>query len=58
MFRNAIAYHLPSGWPWDAAGTAELLSRRTFQPCSPSQTESSGFVSPMNPTGQREVLAA
>lgn len=21
MFRNAIAYHLPSGWPWDAAGT-------------------------------------
>ena len=46
MFRTAIAYHLPSGWPWDAAGTAELLSRRTFQPCSPSQTESSGFVPP------------
>lgn len=46
MFRNAIAYHLPSGWPWDAAGTAELLSRRIFQPCSPSQTESSGFVPP------------
>lgn len=46
MIRTAIAYHLPSGWPWDAAGTAELLSRRTFQPCSPSQTESSGFVPP------------
>lgn len=46
MFRNAIAYHLPSGWPWDAAGTAELLSRRIFQPCSPSQTESSSFVPP------------
>jgi hypothetical protein len=23
MFRTAIAYQLPSGWPWDAAGTAE-----------------------------------
>lgn len=46
MFRTAIAYHLPSGWPWDAAGTAELLSRRTFQPCSPSQIESNGFVPP------------
>lgn len=46
MFRTAIAYHLPSGWPWDAAGTADLLSRRTFQPCSPAQTESSGFVPP------------
>ena len=46
MIRTAIAYHLPSGWPWDAAGTAELLSRRVFQPCSPSQTESSGFVPP------------
>jgi len=46
MFRNAIAYHLPTGWPWDAAGTAELLSRRTFQPCSPSQIDSSGFVPP------------
>lgn len=50
MFRTAIAYHLPSGWPWDAAGTAELLSRRTFQPCSPSQTESSGFVPPRDQT--------
>lgn len=46
MFRTAIAYHLPSGWPWDAAGTAELLSRRTFQPCAPTQTESNGFVPP------------
>lgn len=46
MIRTAIAYHLPSGWPWDAAGTAELLSRRVFQPYSPSQTESSGFVPP------------
>lgn len=46
MFRNAIAYHLPTGWPWSASGTAEPLMRRTFQPCSPSQTESSGFVSP------------
>ncbi|WP_169141178.1 recombination-associated protein RdgC [Aromatoleum toluolicum] len=46
MIRNALAYHLPSGWPWDADAMSEYLSRRTFQPCCQLDHESSGFVPP------------
>ncbi|MBP8295968.1 MAG: recombination-associated protein RdgC [Burkholderiales bacterium] len=44
MIRNAIAFHLPSGWPFGAAETAELLSRRVFVPGGAHQLESDGFV--------------
>lgn len=46
MIRNALAYHLPDGWPWNAVETSEYLSRRTFQPCGNLDAESSGFVPP------------
>ncbi len=46
MIRNAIAYHLPEGWPWDSFATSEYLSRRTFQSCGDLDAESSGFVPP------------
>lgn len=46
MIRNIIAYPLPHGWPHSAHETAELLSRRQFMPCGPTDTVSTGFVPP------------
>lgn len=46
MIRNAFAYTLPSGWPWDAVEMSQYLSRRTFQPCGQLDHASCGFVPP------------
>lgn len=57
MIRNIIAYPLPHGWPHTAHETAELLSRRQFQPCGPLDSVSRGFVEPRDEAALCEPIA-
>ena len=57
MIRNIIAYPLPHGWPHSAHETAELLSRRQFQPCGALDSVSRGFVPPRDEAALCEPIA-
>ena len=45
MFKNARLYKLPAGWTIDLDAMAEHLSRNPFQPCGPTDQQSSGWLS-------------
>ena len=47
-FRNARPYKLPSRLGIDASELSQRLCRRPFQPCRPSQPESSGWVAALS----------
>lgn len=57
MIRNIVAFALPHGWPHLAVETAELLSRRQFQPCGPLDIARTGFVAPRDEAEMCEAIA-
>lgn len=51
-FKNLQPYRLPAGWAMSAAGLAQQIAKRPFQPCCSHDAESSGWVPPCSPPGE------